>query len=136
MILVDTSVWSLAFRRSQFGSSEPGEARVLRELIRGGQEILVPGTVLQEILSGLKEGSQFERLREILADFPIILATEQTHVEAAQIANACQSKGVAVSTVDCLIAAMAIEWNARIFTTDRDFFSMADHCPLSLYENL
>jgi len=64
---------------------------------------------LQELLSGIREKAQFIRLQEILEGFPIILATQQSHLEAAQIANACRSRGVAVSTVDCLIAAMTIE---------------------------
>ena len=136
MILVDTSVWSLAFRRRRSESSEPSEARILRELIEADEETALPGIVLQELLSGIREKAQFVRLEEILAGFPLILATQETHIEAANIANAYRSKGIATSTVDCLIAAMAIEHNAQLLTSDRDFVYMADHCALRLFENI
>lgn len=134
MILVDTSVWSLAFRRRRSGLKEPDEARVLRELIEADEDVALPGIVLQEILSGIREEAQFERLKEILSGFPRILASERTHIEAAQIANLCRNKGVAVSTVDCLVAAQAIEHGAQLFTGDKDFIYMADHCGLKLLE--
>ncbi|MFZ2444808.1 MAG: PIN domain-containing protein [Syntrophobacteraceae bacterium] len=135
MILVDTSVWSLAFRRRRSELNEPDAVRLFRDLIEVDEEIALPGIVLQEILSGVREKAQFERLEEALAGFPVILATQKTHIEAARIANACRSKGIAVSAVDCLIAAMAIEHDAQLFTTDRDFVHMAEHCPLRLLEN-
>jgi len=134
VILVDTSVWSLAFRRRRSESDEPSKAAVLRELIEADEEIALPGIVLQELLSGIREKAQFEKLEEILAGFPLLLATQQTHIKAARIANACRSKGIAVSAVDCLIAAMAIEHNAQLLTSDRDFVYMAEHCALRLFE--
>jgi predicted nucleic acid-binding protein len=122
-------------RRRRSESNEPGEAAVLRELIEANEEVALPGIVLQELLSGIREKAQFERLEEILSGFPLILATKGTHIEAARIANACRSKGIATYTVDSLIAAMAIEHNAQLFTSDRDFVRMADHCALRLFEN-
>jgi predicted nucleic acid-binding protein len=103
-------------------------------LIEADEEIALPGIVLQELLSGIREKAQFERLEEILEGFPIILATKEIHIEAASIANACRSKGIATSTVDCLIAAMAIEHNAQLLTSDRDFVHMAGCCALRLFE--
>ncbi|MEW6529541.1 MAG: PIN domain-containing protein [Thermodesulfobacteriota bacterium] len=142
MILVDTSVWSLAFRRRRSGSSEPGEARILRELIEANEGIGLPGIVLQELLSGVRETAQFDELKEILTAFPIIvataqthIATAQTHIEAARIANVCSGKGIAISSVDCLIAATTIEQDARLLTSDKDFVYMADHCALRLFES-
>jgi predicted nucleic acid-binding protein len=102
-------------------------------LIEADEQIALPGIVLQEILSGIRERAQFERLEEVLAGFPVILATQKTHVEAAQISNRCRSKGIAISAVDCLIAAMAIEHNAQLLTSDTDFDYMANHCALRLF---
>jgi predicted nucleic acid-binding protein len=80
VILVDTSVWSIAFRRRRSESNEASEARVLRKLIEADAEIALPGIVLQELLSGIREKAQFARLEEILAGFPLILATQPTHI--------------------------------------------------------
>jgi hypothetical protein len=104
-------------------------------LIEADEEIALPGIVLQELLAGVREKSHFEKLQEILAGFPLILATQKTHIEAARIANACRNKGIATSAVDCLIAAMAVEHNAQLLTSDQDFVCMADHCALRLFEN-
>jgi len=39
---------------------------------------------------------------------------------------------VITSATDCLIAAMAIEQQAQLFTIDQDFVYMARHCPVRL----
>jgi hypothetical protein len=135
VILVDTSVWSLAFRRNKSGSAEFGDAEVLRRLIAGDESIGLPGIVLQELLSGVREELQFEKLRRAMAGFPIVLATKRAHIEAAQIANRCRRSGVVVSTVDCLIAAIAIEHKAQLFTTDKDFTRIAENCALTIFQN-
>lgn len=132
MILVDTSVWSLAFRRRSKEAQEPAAVGVLRGLIEADHEVCLPGIVLQEMLSGIREIAQVQLLQTILAGFPLILATGKTHVEAARIANACRRQGVTSATVDCLIAALAIEHDAQLLTTDKDFVHMAQHCPLRL----
>ncbi len=134
MIIVDTSVWSLALRRCKPGTEQPGEALTLRRLIEADEHVAVPGIVLQELLSGIRERSQFQRLKEVLSGFPVMLATEQSHVEAARISNTCRAKGIALSAVDCLIAATAIEHGARLFTVDRDFFHLSKHIRLKLFE--
>ena len=133
MILVDTSVWSLTFRRRNRNAVQPPEATALRSLIEADEEVVLPGIVLQELLSGIRETSEFMRLQEVLSGFPLILATHESHVQAARIANACRGKGVAVSTVVCLIAAMTIQHQARLFTADKDFVLMAEHCRLELF---
>jgi predicted nucleic acid-binding protein len=104
-------------------------------LIEADEEIALPGIVLQEILSGVREQAQFERLEEALAGFPVILATQNTHIETARIANTCRSKGIAASAVDCLITATAIEHGARLFTSDKDFVFMSACCALRLLES-
>jgi predicted nucleic acid-binding protein len=47
---VDTSVWSLAFRRDAPVSTN--ESRELIRAIEGGEEIVTTGLVLQELLQG------------------------------------------------------------------------------------
>jgi predicted nucleic acid-binding protein len=94
----------------------------------------VPGICVQELLSGVRTIAQFERLSGLVAPFPVLLASRARHVEAARIANACRSSGVAVAAVDALIASLAIEHDARLLTTDDDFRQMARRCALVLEE--
>lgn len=92
----------------------------------------VPGIVLQELLSGVRSEAEFTRLKSLMEGFPLVIADTAHHLSAARIANLCARKGVATSTVDCLIAAMAISKKAPLFTIDQDFARMAPHCGLTL----
>ena len=49
-LLVDTSVWSLAFRRDSDGSS--AEVLALRQALEGGDLVVTTGLILQELLQG------------------------------------------------------------------------------------
>ena len=49
-LFVDTSVWSLAFRRDQISSAP--EVQVLRDALEGGDTVLITGLILQELLQG------------------------------------------------------------------------------------
>lgn len=134
MIVVDTSVLSLAFRRKARPAPEHARVRTLRRLVTEHIPVVIPGIVLQELLSGVRTSDEFQRLQQILDGFPVLLATHDHHVTAALIANACIRAGVVVSAIDCLIAAITLESGARLLTSDRDFVRMAPHCGLKLLD--
>lgn len=134
MILVDTSVLSLAFRRKAQEIAEQPSVQTLRRLIMEDQPVGVPGIVLQELLSGVRSVHEFDLLLDLMEGFPLLLATQKHYLAAARIANACRRRGITISTVDCLIAAMAVEAKSPLLTTDRDFELMAPHCSLRLLE--
>ena len=133
MILLDTSVLSLAFRRRRGGEAESQVAATLRRLVAEDAPMGVPGIVLQELLSGVRTAQEFDRLKDLMEGFPAMMARREDHVTGARIANACARKGVPTSTVDCLIAALAISRRAALFTLDTDFARMAPHCGLTLF---
>ncbi len=94
----------------------------------------VPGIVLQELLSGIAEQKQGERvLAAVRESFPVMLATEGDHLKAADLSNLAARKGVAVSTVDALIAAQALNRRASLFTKDGDFPPLAALAGRKLY---
>ena len=134
MILLDTSVLSLAFRRRRQDEPEPYVVVVLRRMLLEDVSLTVPGIVLQEVLSGVRTEAQFSRLKSLVEAFPILMAEPYHHVAAARIANACGHKGVSTSAVDCLIAALATSSDAPLFTFDEDFLRMAPHCGLRLFK--
>lgn len=134
MILLDTSVLSLAFRRRGREGAEPEAVASLQRLIEEDAELAVPGIVVQELLSGLRSESEFARLEDRLSGFSVLLADEEAHRSAARLANACRAAGIAASTVDCLIAAQALESGAALFTLDQDFSRMTHCAPLELVE--
>jgi predicted nucleic acid-binding protein len=54
------------------------------------------------------------------------------YVYAAEIANRCKDKGIQAKTLDCLIAAVAINHNCLLITSDGDFEHMAKVVPLQI----
>jgi predicted nucleic acid-binding protein len=135
VILLDTSVLSVAFRRKR---RVPREAKVVEDLHRlflGRSELSVPGHALQETLSGVKHEEQFDDLeRRLTTGFPILLPTKGDFISAARLFNACMSKGVSTSYPDCMIATQTIRANGELYTVDDDFKLIAKHSPLRLFE--
>ena len=134
MILFDTSVLSRVFRRKRSGAEERRLQVVFEELMASEVPLGLPGIVLQEALSGIPSQRQFADLKlKLLAAFVIIPAAVRDHVEAARLKNACRSKGLNASGVDCLIAACAIVGSHELFAVDDDFAAIARHAPLRLF---
>jgi predicted nucleic acid-binding protein len=121
-VLVDTSMWSLAFRRKAEDLNPRERLLVgeLAELVTEGRARIV-GLVRQELLSGIKTQAQFERLRQTLSAFADEPVSTADHEAAARASNDCQAKGLAFSVVDMLICAVARKRGMSIFTTDPDF---------------
>jgi predicted nucleic acid-binding protein len=134
MVLVDTSVWSLALRRKpeQLSPAEGQITEALAELIRDGRVQLL-GPVRQELLSGIREEVQFRKLRDYLRAFPEQSLEAADYEEAAHMNNRSRARGIAGSAIDLLICAAAHRRGWSIFTTDRDFENYASVLRLRLH---
>jgi len=134
MVLVDTSVWSLALRRKQadLSPAELGLKTALQELVQDGRAQIV-GPIRQELLSGIREEAGFRRLRDYLRAFDKPQLQVGDYEEASRMNNACRAHGLAGSPVDFLICAVAHLRNWQVFTTDRDFARYSKVLPLRLY---
>ncbi len=138
-VLVDTSIWSLALRRKAHDLNPIERAAVaeLTNLIKEGRAKII-GLVRQELLSGIKTSSQYEKLRAVLRSFPDEPATtsdyEADYEAAAKAGNDCRARGVIVSVSDILICAIAIARDWSIFAADTDFKSYARILPLKLHK--
>jgi hypothetical protein len=133
-VLVDTSIWSLAYRRSDanLNGTEQKQRSELAELIQEGR-IRVIGPVCQELLSGIKTASKFELIRADLRSFEEEKLSAADFERAAELSNVLRSKGIAGSPIDCVICAVAIDRDMEVFTTDEDFKHYAKHVPLRLH---
>ncbi|HEX3529324.1 MAG TPA: PIN domain-containing protein [Thermoanaerobaculia bacterium] len=129
-VLVDTGVWSLALRRRQL--SQDSKVLELRELIREGRAHVI-GPIRQELLSGIREKAQFDRLRAHLREFPDLPVRTADHERAAEFFNVCRSRGIQGSNTDFVICAVADRYGMAILTTDGDFPLFAPHLPLQLH---
>ena len=134
MILLDTSVLSLALRRGRASAASEAVRERLGRLILEDVPLAIPGIVLQEVLSGVPDERQFAKLRQALQGFPVVLAQAPDHVRGAALFNTCRQHGVAATVLDCLIAALAIGRGARLWTLDQDFSLLARYAALQLFQ--
>jgi predicted nucleic acid-binding protein len=133
-VLIDTSVWSLAYRRSEAGlnSSEKRVKLEVEELIRETRARIV-GPICGELLSGIRDRSKFE---EIWRDFTAFYEEPLTlwdYRRGAELSNQLRAKAVTGHLVDCLLCAVAIDRGYSIFTAEDDFRHYAKHIPLTLH---
>jgi hypothetical protein len=135
-VLVDTCVWSLALRRdhSNLNAVELVVVQDMKHLIQEYQVQLL-GMVRQELLSGIKNPDQFERIRNILRQFRDESLEIEDFEKAAESNNRCRSKGVAMTAVDALLCAVALRRDWSIFSTDPDFKFYSRVLPLKLHSH-
>lgn len=134
IVLVDTSVWSLALRRSSRSGLSPAETkhvRVLEDLIADARVALL-GMVRQELLSGIRDSKQFARLRDYLQGFPDVPLASTDYQRAAEMWNACRAHGIAGNPIDLLICSVAANRDWPVYTLDRDFKRYARHVAVKL----
>ena len=134
-VLIDTSVWSQALRRSSAQSSSAAQEGVvseLKELIHDAR-IAMLGPVRQELLSGVKTQKQFETLQQILSVFSDEPLRMEDYELAAKNFNQCRQGGVQGSNTDFLICAVSMSRGWPIYSLDRDFEQYQKHLALQLY---
>lgn len=131
ILLVDTSVWSLALRRDVEATTP--EIRALKEALLGSDTVVTTGIVLQELLQGFAGPKAQQQIIERFAALPLIRPDRDDHIAAAALRNTCRRAGVQLGTIDALLAQLAIRHDLVLLTTDQDFAHAARHCPLRLW---
>ena len=130
MTVVDTSVWIDLFA----GRDSPHVA-VLESLIEHRDNICLCGKILTEVLQGIRDDREYSETESILANLIFLPMTRETFLLAASIYRALRARGITIrNSVDCMIAAVCIEHNARLLHNDRDFDLLAAHAGLEVVD--
>ena len=129
-ILVDTSVWSLSFRKR--GPADHPTVRKLTAALEANANLVLTGLILQEILQAFRLDAAFSSAVEVLRPFPLLELGRSEYVAAARLHRTCTSNGVTATTADCQIAAAAICHDCFLLTADRDFERIARLSDLNL----
>ena len=130
-LFVDTSVWSLAFRRDSPGDA-PEPAR-LREALTFREAVYTTGLVLQELLQGFRGPTARDAILQRFASLPMLVPDRLDYVEAAEIRNVCRRHGVQLGTIDALLARLCLHHDLELLTADGDFLHAARHTPLRIW---
>lgn len=134
-VFVDSSVWIDHLR-----GVDSRETRLLRVLlhqldplvtVKDGEpvDILVGDLVLLEVLRGIDDDRQRERVREALLAFePVRVGGASAALKAVEHYVALRRIGHTVrKAIDCLIAAWCIEHDVPLLHADRDFLPFVRH---------
>jgi predicted nucleic acid-binding protein len=127
MILVDTSIW-IELIAGRIHVKEPDMLLRFRTC----------GPVLQEVFQGLHAGREGEAFKDSFLSIPRVCdpLTWELYSQAAKIYREGRRRGYTVrSSMDCLIAAIAIESAIPVWHQDRDFKHIARFTPLAVFEN-
>ncbi len=130
MYLVDTSAL-IALLRGHDGPAR----QFLRGLEQSSTPWALPMVCLQEVLQGARDESEWERLRRALCSQRLVVPRDPlAHaLESARIYYDCRRQGLTIrSSVDCQIAALALEQNAVLVHDDDDYRRIAQVRPLRI----
>ena len=131
MLFVDTSVWSLAFRRDQL--TNVPQVGALMRAIDQGEIIVTTGLVLQELLQGFVGPRARRSIIERFTSLPLLVPDRQDHIDAAELRNRCRRAGVQLGTIDAVLSQLCIRHGLTMLTTDNDFVLAAKHTGLRVW---
>lgn len=118
MIVVDTSVLVPILR-----SAPKAETAVLWQLV-DADLITLPVVVRQEVRAGLARHNR-KAVLDLLSALPISMPTDHTWARVEQWTDQAANAGERFGSTDLLIAALADELGALVWSLDTDFERMA-----------
>jgi len=129
MILVDTSIWI------ELLALKPRRPIREEDLLR----FTTCGPIVQEVLQGLRPGLQSDAFRAAFLAIPVLSdpIPLSLFVSAAEIYRQGRRRGITIrSSVDCLIAAIAIDHGVPVWHRDRDFNAIARYTGLEAVQSI
>jgi predicted nucleic acid-binding protein len=126
VIVADTSVWVAAAR-----APESDDARVLGKLI-DADELALPLPVRLELAAGISPPDR-KRFTRALTALPVIHPTEETWTRLEGWIAPAADAGHRFGVTDLLIASLAADVDALVWSLDADFQRLADLRFVRLY---
>ncbi len=128
-VLVDTSAWVEYLR----GTGSAHNVWI-REAVNEERPLGWTDPVLYELTAGARNSKGAMELRALLMRGPMHpVAGLKDWEDAAQLYRSARGQGLTVrSSIDCLIAAVALRTDNAILTVDRDFEALAEVSDLAL----
>ncbi|HLP48367.1 MAG TPA: PIN domain-containing protein [Candidatus Kapabacteria bacterium] len=91
--------------------------------------------IIMEVLQGIKDDKTYDKIKSFLESLPLVEVRYDDFLEAANIYRICRKRGITIrKSIDCIIAAIAINNNLELFSNDMDFDNIRKHFELIRYE--
>jgi predicted nucleic acid-binding protein len=127
-VLVDSSVWIAA------ANPKNKECLALKRMIANNELIYVARPIQAEVCQGARSEEEFHRLWEAFLGFDFLEITDRHWGLSAWNYFRCRKKGITLSTLDCLIATLAKEYQVALWSVDRCFEKIQPILGLELRE--
>lgn len=126
MILVDTSVW-IDF----FSDNDTWQVQLLEKSISERDDLCICGIVLTEVLQGIRYERQYKKIKELFESLIFLEMPKNAFIVAAGIYRSLRKRGFTIrKSIDCMIAATALEHGVALLHNDRDFEPIEKHMKL------
>ncbi len=128
MILVDTSAL-IGFLKGEDNDS----SRKFRNVLESSMPFGITSQIFQEVLQGARSITEYGKLKRYLESQYFFHPNDPiaSYAHAARIYFDCRKKGITIrSTIDCLIAQIALENDLSLLHNDKDFEAMTAAIPL------
>ena len=123
MVLVDTSVWVDYFA----GRDTPQTRRVL-QMLEQEEDLCICGPILTEVLQGIPNEKNFLKTKQYFGCLIYLPVRQKTYLRAADLHRESRKHGETIrKTIDCIIAACAIQHSVPLLENDADFDAIARH---------
>ena len=109
-------------------SGKDKRIRPLENLINDREDICVCGVILTEVLQGIRNDSEFQKTKRLFTNLIFLSMPYSVYLIAAEIYRTLRRKGITIrKSVDCMIAAVALENEMPLLHNDKDFIPIEKH---------
>ncbi len=115
MVIADTTVWI------EFFNDPESEEKHVIDLLIDEDELALVGPVLTELLQGCRTMAEAGTVLDHLAALRFLETNVSIWRRAGEVSFSLRRKGTTLPLMDVIIAALALEHQAEIFTTDPHF---------------
>lgn len=115
MVVADTTVWI------EFFNDPESEEKQVVDLLIDEDKLALVGPALAELLQGCRTPGEANTILDHVSALPFLEMNFSAWRRAGEVSSNLRRKGTSLPLMDVIIAALALEHDAEIFTTDPHF---------------
>jgi len=118
VVVADTTVWI------EFFNDPESEEKQVIDLLIDEDDLALVGPVLAELLQGCRTAGEANAILDHVSALPFLEMNVSAWRRAGELSSSLRRKGTTLPLMDVIIAALALEHDAEVFTIDPHFRSI------------
>jgi len=115
VVVADTTVWI------EFFNDPESEEKQVIDLLIDEDDLALVGPVLAELLQGCRTAGEANAILDHVSALPFLEMNVSAWRRAGELSSSLRRKGTTLPLMDVIIAALALEHDAEVFTIDPHF---------------